>query len=346
VLVSAEPKGAVLNVGGLSLHDGPGCSAIVHEGIFESGHVADSEPRQSVEWDAEKVRLTAADAGEKPMFEVPWDHVTGIWVQLSKRSDRNYHVSLRLQITLETSHPSCSLNFAHAVVMMDGAGGEFLNFLQTSQAGRLKDDRAPSFATSSCACGLYRSGAQSVRSLRLLLGRLSMVFEILYSMCFFTQLHSIVMSKEGKLASALGGLVSELQSVLSDLYDNTPGMGSNFDMFEVGSFLAVGLPFMLYQVLWAFASHSSNWIVLFMLLQHLVMVMMTFDALWRSLRGAWKSLMTFHKAARRLDKAVKKSRTKELESKAPTPAAAADVTTADRREGDAAAQRGEAEGSK
>merc|ERR1719356_560170 len=95
---------------------------------------SESAPAFVLEWDSEKLSLTSDSADKDPacIAAVPWLHVTGVWVSLRSHPERGLH----LDITLETSNRDCALDFLSVKASMDGPGGEFLNCLQTSHAGR------------------------------------------------------------------------------------------------------------------------------------------------------------------------------------------------------------------
>uniref|UniRef100_A0A7S2JFL6 Uncharacterized protein n=1 Tax=Zooxanthella nutricula TaxID=1333877 RepID=A0A7S2JFL6_9DINO len=196
---------------------------------------------------------------------------------------------------------------------MNATGGEFLGFLQSAHAGRLKEGRAPAFATSRWAAGLYSAGL-TVRCVRLALGRVAIVMEVLYSLCFFTHLQNLLVSREARLASALSDLLGQLYDLHSDFSLQIAALMSDFQVANIlwlCSAGLLGLPVLIGSSMWKVAAHAHNWVVLLMLLQHIATVFFTIDSLWRALRGAVKSAMTFHKAAKKVNKAVKKARANE-----------------------------------
>lgn len=279
-------------------------------GRYESAKAHADESEFSLAWESEALCLKknkAAGADEAAVVRLPWQHVTGIWVSLRNRAGAGFG----LEVTFETSHPACGSDFLQVVAAMDGAAGDFLTFLQSEQAGRLKDGRAPKFATSRWASTLYSNGF-SVRGLRLFLGRLSILFEVLYALCFFAQLEGLIMSKEAKLTQALSVLFQDLQEMHSDLTQSLPAMMAEYRWWDAFFKFGFSLPAMVFMSLWRVTRHTSSWLMFLMLLQHLMAVFFMFDALWRTLRGALKSAMTFHKAATKVNKAIKKSRTADM----------------------------------
>lgn len=268
-------------------------------------------------WDSEKIRLApsgGAGGGEgdgdgKAVAALPWLHVTGIWVSLAS-SD----AAFKLHVTFEAAHAACDLDFLSVTAAMDGVGGDFLRFLQDSHAGRVKEGRAPAFATSRWAAPLYAAGF-SVRTVRLSLGRVSMVMEVLFAFCFFAQLKSLLTSREAKLAQALTELYSDVEQIWDELKQQVPQAVFSGDIFAASQsgvlfFVAFSLPGAWARVAWRAACHMSNWLMLLMLMQHLLMVVFMLDNMCRVFFAAAKSLLTFRKAAHRVDKAVKKAKTK------------------------------------
>mmetsp|Transcript_62241 Transcript_62241/g.131561 ORF Transcript_62241/g.131561 Transcript_62241/m.131561 type:complete len:337 (+) Transcript_62241:96-1106(+) len=278
---------------------------------FES---ASRDARPRAVWSEEHLQLRRGEGeADELVAEVDWRQVTGIWVTLESKADKNYEVKLRLKVSLETSDPTCALNFAHLTTSMDALGGAFLHFLQDSMASRLKEGRPPRFGFSKWACPAFRQGFTAY-TLRIWLGRISIVMEVLYAMCFFTQLQTILASREQKLQHALVGLLKELQSAKEDILGAflTAESGHHL-VWQAGMMLIFGAPSLLARMLWILASHSSNWVMLIMLLQHVVIVFMTFDALWRTLLAVWKTLLTFQRMFRHVDKKMKRGRSMNSE---------------------------------
>lgn len=274
-------------------------------GRYNSEKADAAESGLSLSWEAESLCLKKTCAEESVVVSLQWQHVTGIWVALRNRSSKGF----RLEVTLETSHPACRTDFVKVAAAMNSAGGDFLDFLQAEHAGRLKDGKAPSFALSSWASSLYSSGF-STRGVRIFLGRVSIVFEVLYALCFFAQLEGMLVSKEAKLTQAFSDLWGDLMELQSDLTGNVPGMIADLRVFDMFFAFGCSVPYTVFTSLWRVTRNTSNWLMLLMLLQHLVAVFLMLDAFWRTLKGAIKSAMTFHKAATRVNVAIQKTKEK------------------------------------
>lgn len=247
-----------------------------------------------------------ASAGKGAIVALPWQHVTAVWTSLRCRKQ----VGFFLDVTFETSHPACELDFFRVTAAMDDSAGAFLKFLQAAHIGRLKDGRAPNFATSRWAGCLYSSGG-TVRCVRLWLGRLSTLLEVIFSACFFTQLHSTLVVREQRLTTALTALQSELSDMYMDFLTNFVGEISGFQAVNVAWRLISHAPYVFVMTTWRLAVHTSNWFTLLMLLQHLFMVMASVDAMWRTVYGTVKSAMSMHKAAAKATRAIKRTATSE-----------------------------------
>merc|ERR1719433_561624 len=81
------------------------------------------------------------------------------------------------------------------------------------------------------------------------------------------------------------------------------------------------LPAFVFFSIWKVAHHTSNWLVLLMMMQHLFTVLFMLDGFARVIRGAVKSALTSHKAAKRVDKAIKKAQSSRDVQVAPAQAA-------------------------
>lgn len=260
-------------------------------------------------WDDGKMRLSSVNADGEPVqhdgdldvIDVSWHHITGIWVVLRNRS-RGFYVD----ITFETSHTATKMDFLHTGVVMDALAGEFLSFLQGNHAGRLKDGRPPSFATSRWAACLYKTG-WSARGVRVGFGRFSLVLEVLYAICFFTQLHGLVLARETKLAHAIWSLGAELHELQSELWGNFTTTVMEQRGYDFVYLVSFNFPWVMLTTLWKLASHSANWLMLLMLVQHSMVFFFTVDSCVRTLRATWKSAMAIRSAGQRVHKAVIKS---------------------------------------
>lgn len=276
-------------------------------GCFSSAKAPEGDEGYSLSWDSKGVTLATAATEPVPVATVPWQQVTGVWVSMRSSASSGFH----LDITLETSHVLCEFDFLYFRAALGGPGGEFLSYLQSSQVGRIKDGHAPAFATSRWASWLLGSGV-SVRNLRLGLGRAGIILEVLYAMCFLAQLQHVLLSKEAKLSQAFSDLFQDLYDFGGEQLTMLPLTFADFSMLDFIYICCLGVPGIVLKSSWKVVHHTSSWLLLMMLLQHLFTLFFMLDGVWRTIRAAIKSLMTFHKAAARVNKAVKKAKTKEV----------------------------------
>merc|ERR1711971_310769 len=176
-----------------------------------------------------------------------------------------------------------------------------------SHAGLLKEGHAPSFVLSRWASYLYGIRAWSVRSARVTLGRVSLMMEVMYALCFFAHLDKVLISREAKLGDAVYAFASDLHEVHSDLWSDLVSAATDLQIHNVLLWLILGVPTFLCRFCWRIVSHTSHWVALLMLLSHLLTVVFMLDALWRTVHGTMKSFSTVQSAVARVQRAISKN---------------------------------------
>mmetsp|Transcript_37826 Transcript_37826/g.112948 ORF Transcript_37826/g.112948 Transcript_37826/m.112948 type:complete len:324 (+) Transcript_37826:103-1074(+) len=164
--------------------------------------------RPSATFDAQGLRLLPpgpAGAGAEPVAVLAWQDVSGVWATLRAKEG----CSLSFEVYLETWGGEVDYAFLRGPI--NEVSGRFLEFLETTKAGKLKEGRAPRFSMSRWAVGLYRRGISSNR-LRVVLGWVSIVVELIFAICFLSQVERIMASREGRLLKELSEISRSLGS--------------------------------------------------------------------------------------------------------------------------------------
>lgn len=276
--------------------------SLCRSGRHQQGKSTPSGSEPELAWDVEGLRVShkAEESSSGVVVALEWRHVTGIWA--SVRSCRGQ--GFQFQVTLETAwHPEIAFLSATAPATMGRSTGDFLAFLQDSHAGRLKDGSPPRFASSRWASPIYCLG-MSMRTLRLSLSRTGLVLDILFSVCFFAHLDRIWWSREKKLVDAAHALWQDLSQLQEKAQLELMTLGGGGIVRLVG----MNLPYASFLLLWTLASHTSNWIMLVLLLQHLLALLVTLRSVWSTLNTVLRSLRSFLSAGQRVHKAVKKAK--------------------------------------
>lgn len=154
-------------------------------------------------WDSQALQLSPAGAVGEPAAVVEWHDVSSVWASLRTKEG----LDISFEVGLETW--GGEVDYVRIQGPINEASGRFLDFLQTAKSDRLKEGRAPGFALSPWAAVFYRHGISSNR-LRVALGWTSIVFEVIFAVCFLTQIQRMIASRENKLLQELAEISRSL----------------------------------------------------------------------------------------------------------------------------------------
>jgi len=162
-------------------------------------------PNMCISWNTEHLKLLVAEGSATQQVSIRWSNLWSIWTSVRVKSGEGFVLDLAFDTT------QGDLDFMRFRVLMDGAAGHLLQFLQDTKSDRLKEDRAPSWVMSRWACPLYARGVTS-NKLRVWLGWTSTFFEVLFAVSFLLQLHGILLSREGKLVQIIAQIASNFKN--------------------------------------------------------------------------------------------------------------------------------------
>lgn len=275
---------------------------------------APAEGRQAIQvrWDGERVSVCGPDGAAACLASLEWRHVSGAWASVRARASRGFV----LEVALEANHRG-GLDFLCFAAPMAAPAGEFLSVLQDLKADKLKEGRAPSFAMSRWATPLLGAGVSANR-LRVILGWCSIIWQLLFALCFFAQLDKLVVRRERQIAEQASELWKFFCEMVEDIRLQLL-VDVELSFASITRVFGFGLPGFLGTAAWKLTVSSFDWLQLLLLFQHFLVFLGSVRAMWSVFAAFIHSVGTVHKAVHKTGKSLKKLGTKALDGQAEKP---------------------------
>eukprot|EP00929_Paragymnodinium_shiwhaense_P104824 TRINITY_DN69567_c0_g1_i1.p1 TRINITY_DN69567_c0_g1~~TRINITY_DN69567_c0_g1_i1.p1 ORF type:complete len:314 (+),score=90.94 TRINITY_DN69567_c0_g1_i1:72-1013(+) len=257
-------------------------------------------------WSAEELQLLgrAQENSRETIFKLSWSQIHAVWADIRTVKKTGFELELAVETTAYGRRDQPDFFFLSTA--LTASSRDLLGHLQDQHAACLKSGKAPKWSAGRLAASVYANGLPA-RTLRSIVNGSSLILEVLFSLCFFTQMEKIFLSRGEKLEYSVFLLLDNISELFSSMAAEVAEQLANPDPLALLALMAY-LPQTTCLYIFNALRSSSDWILLLVILQHFLMLLFTVNQFASTFSAFFKSVASVKKAAGKAKEVVLKQK--------------------------------------